>query len=58
MKDEEKTRDQLLGELAELRQGRGIEHEMAAVLDSIQEIVVHLDMDMKVLWANRSAALS
>ena len=76
MKDERKTKKQLVSELLELRQRiakfdqaesewlrveetlKQAEHEKEAILDSLVEHVVHHDMDMKVLWANRAACES
>ena len=76
MKDERKTKKQLVSELLELRQRiakfeqagserlrveetlKQAEQEKEAILDSLVEHVVHHDMDMKVLWANRAACES
>jgi len=73
MKDEEKTREQLINELVELRQ-RFAEMEALEVrrkkaedfvavsketiLNSLMEHVIHQSTEMKILWANRAACES
>ncbi|MFP3871007.1 MAG: ATP-binding protein [Syntrophobacteria bacterium] len=64
MKDEDKTKWQLIGELVELRrrvselEALEAEREKQTILDSLVENVVYHDMEMRVLWANRAACES
>lgn len=73
MKDEEKTKEQLINELVELRrlfaemealEVRGTEAEdfiavsKETILNSLMEHVIHQSTEMKILWANRAACES
>ena len=69
MADKDKTQEQLITELTQLRQRiteleasarrhEKTEEEKAAVLDTISEHVVYQDTRMRILWANRAACES
>ena len=76
MKDKDKTKEQLIGELVELRRQNAelkkpeirhrkedeeflkIEEKKELILASISEIVVYLDKEYKVIWANRMSGES
>jgi len=73
MKDEEKTKEQLIHELDKMKQrfsrledehmnlkiaSRYAEHEKKTILNSLREHVIYHDLNLRVLWANRAACES
>ena len=73
MQDQDKTKEQLIHELDEMKQRYNrleaeyrqikkaltyAEHEKKAILDSLREHVVYHDLNLRVLWANRAACES